>query len=317
MEINKTHHGDSKDLIPQLDDKSISLVVTSPPYAMQREKLYGGIPEEDYPDWMCGLMKLLWPKLTDDGSVLIVIRTNIRNGEISDYVMRTRLAIRASGWKECEELIWLKTDAPPLGSTKRPRRSWENILWFSKSAHPFTDLKVCGNPKSKRIGFAGSDRFGQGGDSPIAAKQNRDMREGTSKVADHFVAYIGQIEKGVLHPAMYPVPLCEKLIQTFSPPGTLILDPFMGSGQTAIAAMNTGRNFIGFEINPEYVAIAEERVRKEKPAGVVAPAGFQADVTPPESLALPSEPPPESGTSGSSDGHDPIQPSSAPTPESR
>lgn len=209
-------------------------------------------------------MKLLASKMTDDGSVLIVVRSHVHKGEVSDYIMKTRLAIRAEGWKECEELIWLKTDAPPLGSTQRPRRTWEHILWFSQTTHPFIDLKICGNPKSKRIGFAGSDRFGQGGDSPIAAKQNRDMRDGTSKVADTFVAYVGQIDKGVLHPAMYPAVLCEKLILTFCPPGGVVLDPFIGSGQTALAALDTSRQYIGFDLDQEFCDIATERIKKHK-----------------------------------------------------
>ena len=89
-----------------------------------------------------------------DGSVFIVIRPHVRDGVISDYVLRTRLALRESGWHECEELIWLKPDAPPLGSLKRPRRTWESVLWFSRSPQPYCDLKACGR-ESERVGFEG------------------------------------------------------------------------------------------------------------------------------------------------------------------
>lgn len=262
---NKILCGDCIAILPQLDDKSISLVVTSPPYAEQRSKLYTSIPEEDYPAWMTGVLEAMRPKLKDDASVLVVIRTNQDKGEVSDYVMKTRLSIRAAGWKEPEELIWLKNDAPPLGSTIRPRRTWENILWFCKTNKPYIDLKACGNP-TKRIGFAGSDRFGQGGTSPIAAKQNREMKDGISKVADHFIAYVGEIDRGIMHPAMFPITLAEKLIKTFSRQDDLILDPFMGSGQTGLAVLKinketqSARKFIGIEMMPEYCEIAIKRL---------------------------------------------------------
>ena len=119
-------HGDCLDLIPTLEDGSVSLVVTSPPYAQQRSGHYEGIPEEDYPDFTVQWMTALAPKMTPDGSVFIVIRPHVRDGVLSDYVLKTRLAVREAGWHECEELIWLKPDAPPLGSLKRPRRTWES-----------------------------------------------------------------------------------------------------------------------------------------------------------------------------------------------
>ena len=127
----------------------------SPPYAEQRAGHYEGVSEEDYPDFTVQWMTALAPKMTPDGSVFLVIRPHVRDGVLSDYVLRTRLAVREAGWHECEELIWLKPDAPPLGSQKRPRRAWESILWFSRSAQPYADLKACGK-ESDRLGFEGS-----------------------------------------------------------------------------------------------------------------------------------------------------------------
>src|SRR5271157_519246 len=146
-------HGDCLDLIPTLEDESVSLVVTSPPYAQQRSGHYEGIPEEDYPDFTVNWMTAFAPKMTPDGSVFLVIRPHLRGGVLSDYVLRTRLALREAGWKECEELVWIKPNAPPLGSLRRPRRTWESVLWFSKSPQPYCDLKACGR-ESDRLGFS-------------------------------------------------------------------------------------------------------------------------------------------------------------------
>src|SRR5687767_3029819 len=76
-----------------VQDHSINLGLTSPPYAQQRSGYYTGVSEEQYPAWMVEVMRALRPKLTSDASVLIVIRSHIRNGCVSDYVLRTRLAL--------------------------------------------------------------------------------------------------------------------------------------------------------------------------------------------------------------------------------
>ena len=144
-------HGDCLDLIPTLEDGSVSLVVTSPPYADQRAGHYEGVSEDDYPDFTVQWITALAPKMRPDGSVFVVIRPHLRGGILSDYVLRTRLAVREAGWHECEELIWLKPDAPPLGSRLRPRRTWESVLWFSRNPQPYTDLIACG-VESNRLG---------------------------------------------------------------------------------------------------------------------------------------------------------------------
>jgi len=249
--------GDCFDLIPKLDDESVQLVVTSPPYAEQR-KQYEGVAETDYPAWTVKWMELVWDKLTDDGSVLIIIRPHIKRGQLSDYVLRTRLALREDGWTECEELIWLKPTSPPLGSTRRPRRSWESILWFSKSGSPYCNLTACGN-ESSRIGFAGAFRFGVDEESPVGKGQNMTVKNGTARCRDVFAAGVGENEP-VDHPAMFPSSLAEQLILTFSRDGDLVVDPFCGAGSSLVAAKHLARDFRGFDISRKYVRIAQERL---------------------------------------------------------
>lgn len=251
--------GNCVELINQLDDASVATCITSPPYANQRNGLYNGVSEKDFPDWTVQWMNELKPKLKMSGSVFIVIRSHVRNGEVSDYVLKTRLAIRENGWKECEELIWHKPDAPPLGSTKRPRRTWENVLWYSQTSKPYVDLFACGNKNSVRVGgFTGSQRFGKG--IVISQKQNQNLKTGTSRISDVITATVGSLPKGVMHPAMYPNSLCDVLIQTFSQENDVILDPFAGSGQTLLSASKLNRKFIGFDLSPEYVEIAKSRL---------------------------------------------------------
>jgi DNA modification methylase/ParB-like chromosome segregation protein Spo0J len=257
-------HGDCLDLIPTLDDGSISLVVTSPPYAQQRAGHYEGIPEEDYPDFTVNWMSALAPKMTLDGSVFLVIRPHLRDGVLSDYVLRTRLALRESGWHECEELIWFKPNAPPLGSILRPRRAWESILWFSRSPQPFVDLIACGK-ESDHLGFNGDIRFAQNGfNKKLSSHQcveSFGKGNGVARITDVIVANVGGNEPGLEHPAMFPLALAEQLIKTFSQAGDLVLDNFCGSGQTLLAAKGCGRRFLGIEREEKYVKIALGRLR--------------------------------------------------------
>lgn len=255
----KVVHGDCLELIPTLEDGAVQLVLTSPPYAEQRNGHYRGISEKDFPDWMVRWMEPLWDKLTDSGSVILVIRPHLKNGVLSDYVLRTRLALRENGWFENEELIWLKPDAPPLGSTKRPRRTWESILWFSKTSQPFCDTFACGR-ESNRIGFAASVRFGTGSGKPVHGGQNFEIGNGKARCADVFVAPVGGNPQWNDHPAVFPEILVEQLILTFSSVSDLVLDPFVGSGTTCVSAKRLQRDFRGFDINKKYVKLTLKRL---------------------------------------------------------
>jgi DNA modification methylase len=253
-------HGDCLDLIPSLEDGSVSLVVTSPPYPEQRAGHYGGVPEADYPDFTVQWMTALAPKMTPDGSVFVVIRPHVRDGVLSDYVLKTRLALREAGWHECEELIWFKPDAPPLGSKLRPRRAWESILWFSRSPQPYCDLKACGK-ESSRIGFESSFRFGVGGDSPLSRVQAGSSTNGIARIPDVIVANVGSSDEALDHPAVFPLALADQLVKTFSQHGDLVLDCFAGSGQTLLAAKQCGRRYLGIEREAKYVKLALGRLK--------------------------------------------------------
>ena len=258
-------HGDCLDLIPTLEDGSVSLVVTSPPYAQQRAGHYEGVSEEDYPDFTVNWMTALAPKMTPDGSVFLVIRPHVKDGVLSDYLLKTRLAVREAGWHECEELIWVKPDAPPLGSKLRPRRAWESILWFSRCAQPYADLKACGK-ESDRLGFNGAIKFAEGGVSEKTAwhpcVESFGKGNGVARITDVIVANVGGNEPGLDHPAMFPLALADQLIRTFSQQGDLVADVFCGSGQTLLAAKNCGRRFVGIEREQKYVSIALGRLRR-------------------------------------------------------
>lgn len=252
VSVNDITEGDCRQLIPSLPEKSINLAVTSPPYADQRKGMYPGIPEDQYADFTVEWMKQLWDKLTDDGSVLVVIDPHVKNGLVADYVLKAQLALSEAGWKQHMPQIWHKHDRAPLGRKDWPRHAYEPVLWFSKSARPFCDAWACGTT-SENIG------------SPSCRHSKRSngqnpRRKGIARATDVIAIPAGATAKNVGHPAMFPIPLAEHLIKTFCPEGGTVLDPFAGSGSTLIAAKQLGRQFYGFDIMPEYVEMARQRL---------------------------------------------------------
>lgn len=240
--------GDCRDVLPTLEAGSVDCVVTSPPYALQRDDQYGGVPEAEYPAWFCSWSDAAKVPMTSNGNLIINIREHVRDGEMSDYVHKTRMALRASGWIECDELIWNKPDSAPLGDNARPRRSWERILWFSKSRRPFVNSTGNGKP-SKRIGW---DRA----KVEWIKSRKTEIKSGVSRHSDVCTVPVCKDEYG--HPATYPIGLPRWAIRGWSK--SCVCDPFMGSGTTGVACVQTGRKFIGIEIDPTYFAIACKRI---------------------------------------------------------
>jgi len=252
------HHGDCIEVMKTMPAESVDAIVTSPPYAEQRKSTYGGIPEKDYPAWTVAWMAEAWRVLKPNGSVLINIRPHIKSGQISDYVLRTRLSLREAAWNECEELIWHKNGAP-MGSLARPRRSWESIHWFAKHGKPFCDPKAAGSP-SNRVGIAGGRK------GPHIRSNESDLKVGIARVSDVVAISTRKNENDSdlnRHPAPFPVPLAEWCGKLICPPGGTILDPFSGSASTGVAAIRNGWDYIGIDAVAEYVDMSRKRLEGE------------------------------------------------------
>jgi len=253
--------GDCIDVMRDLPAESVDAVITSPPYAMQRKATYGGVPESEYPAWTVAWMAEARRILKPDGSVVINIRPHVRNGQISDYTLRTRLALREAGWAEVEELIWHKPNSAPMGHTSRPRRSWESLHWFALHGRPFTDPKAAG-PHSDEVGFKGiSARASRNGwDHQHQPIPTWVRSRGVARVPD--VARVPLTQQGDLsdHPAPYPPALAEWVGKLVCPQGGTILDPFSGSASTGVAAIRNGWDYVGIEAMPDYAAMSRKRL---------------------------------------------------------
>jgi DNA modification methylase len=160
------------------------------------------------------------------------------------------LALQKDGWILRAEIIWQKPNAMPESSRDRPGRDHEKVYLFSKSAKYFYNREAVLEPFRSPDYNRARDRS-PGGDPGARVSEGRALRTVWSIPSQPY--------RGA-HFATFPLALAERCILLGSKPGDLVLDPFTGSGTTAAAAIANRRRFLGFEINPDYVELAMQRV---------------------------------------------------------
>ena len=260
--INKIVLGDSMKLLDKLEADSVDLIITSPPYFGCRQYGNETIGREDNPlDYVETFLKFTDPikqALSPNGSFYLNIgdiyfgtkgfsrntgkysratdthykehKICKQDGKVLQYkqllMLPSRVAIRMQekGWVLRNDIIWHKPNAIPSFSKDRRLPRYEHIFHFVKSPKYFFDYE-----KAKEMNFH-RDIFNQ------------------------------NVKPFKEHKASFPVGMIEKLILTTSKERDVVLDPFMGSGTTAEAAAKHNRRYIGFEINPEYVAKSKKRI---------------------------------------------------------
>jgi site-specific DNA-methyltransferase (adenine-specific) len=125
--------GDCLDVLKDVEDNSVDLIITSPPYADRRVKSYGGVKPEEYVGWFAPRAKEFLRVLKPTGTFVLNIKEKVENGERHTYVIDLILALRKQGWLWTEEFIWHKKNSYPGKWPNRFRDSWERLLQFNKS----------------------------------------------------------------------------------------------------------------------------------------------------------------------------------------
>jgi len=257
------YNGDVLDELPKLAPGSIDSVVTSPPYAMQRASTYGGVPEKEYPGWTVAWMNALKPALKDGGSVMLNISPHVKGGMLADYVLRMRLALRADGWFEHDELVWHKKNPVPTGPNYRPQRAWESIFWYSRTPKAWADPRRNGHEPKWDVGAKANGRAGRMGWNHHVGGGG-EYREGRTRCRNVFsLATGGGQDTGGGHPPPYPIQLADWVMKINTPDGGTVLDPFAGSGTTAVAALRNGFQSVAIEREPEYAQMIVDRFNTE------------------------------------------------------
>ena len=257
------YQGDCLDVLKTLEDNSIDLIVTSPPYSDQRKSTYGGIHPDKYVEWFLPISAELLRVLKPTGSFVLNIKEKVVNGERHTYVIELILALRRQGWLWTEEYMWHKKNSFPGKWPNRLRDAWERLLHFNKDKkfNMYQDeVKIpIGDWSTKRLAnLSETDKTRD--ESKVGSGFGKKIENwvGKDTVLPDNVMYMATESSNKNHSAAYPEGLPEWFIKLFTQEGDVVLDPFLGSGTTSRVANRLNRHSIGIEMNEEYYKMTEE-----------------------------------------------------------
>ena len=320
LPIDQILCGDNLELIRQLPDRSVQLVITSPPYFQQRD--YGGgmgneTRLDEYIENLLSLFRECVRVITDDGSLVFNLGDKYEDSSL--LLVPYRFAIEATETglvKLVNDVTWVKKNPTPRQFTRRLVSSTEPFFHFVKTEDYFynPDAFMVDETPPKKLQSqgrsVGQKYFELIDQSDLSEAEKRNARHALAEAIQevlrgeiaglrmkirgiHAEAFGGQdggrkiqIEKkgftlirlrgnklkrdvlehsvesikGIKHPAIYPVKIVEEFLYLLTRSGDVVLDPFIGSGSTAVACKQLGRYFIGYDINPEYCEYAQNRV---------------------------------------------------------
>lgn len=226
-------------------DASVDLIVADPPYALGKD--YGNdsdmLTGEAFLAWTRSWLELAIPKLKATGS-LYVFCTWQYAPEIFSF-LKTRLTM-------VNEIIWDRRVPSMGGTTRRFTSVHDNIGFFAVSKQYYFDLDPVRIPYDAATKKARSRKLFEGSKWLEVGYNPKDVWSVSRLHRQH--------AERVDHPTQKPLEIVERMVLSSCPPGGRVLDPFMGSGTTAVACARHGRQFVGYEINETYCAIARERV---------------------------------------------------------
>lgn len=259
MQKNKIYQGDCLEVLKTFEAESVDCCVTSPPYDAARN--YGNTLVWNF-DIFKGIASQLF-RVLKKGSVLIwVVGDSTKNGSESGTSFTQALYFKEIGFNLHDTMIYRKKNYTPL-THNRYEQEWEYMFVLSKGKpKTFNPIKI---PST----YAGQKTWGK----PKLYKTNSD----TLTQVESYVCADTKIKGNIFeyatgsttssakfnHPAMFPEQLAHDHIISWSNEGDTILDPFMGSGTTAVVAERLGRDWIGIELNESYIKIAEDRIFNE------------------------------------------------------
>lgn len=241
--INKNILGSSEDM-SMIPDNSLHLMVTSPPYNASKE-YDKDLSLNEYLTFLTRVFKETYRVLVNGGRACINIANLGRKPYIplSDYISKIMIDL---GYHMRGEIIWNK--AASAGSST----AWGS--WMSASNPTLRDVH------EYILIFSKGDYKRQRNENEKETKKDTISKEDFMEWTKSIWSFQSESAKRIGHPAPYPVELPFRIIQLLSFEGDVILDPFMGSATTGIAALKSNRTFIGFDTSKKYIDIANKRI---------------------------------------------------------
>jgi DNA modification methylase len=272
LELNKIYCMDNIEGMKLLDDNSIDLTVTSPPYSNLRDyKKY---------NWNFEIVAKELYRITKQGGILVwIIGDKTKNGTEELVPYKQCLYFNSIGFNVWDTMIYAKNNCP-FPANVRYNQQFEFMFIFSKNNaktfHPIKELKSekeIEKIKKGSINFKSKSFRNKDGTTNRADSNGNMLKriELSGKKLEKTKGNVWFYNSGYMvsskdkisfnHPATFPEQLAQDHILSWSNENDLVLDPFMGSGTTAKMAILNKRNFIGFEISQEYCNIANERIK--------------------------------------------------------
>lgn len=247
MNLNCIYNCDNVVGLRGLPDGCIDLTVTSPPYDNLRA--YNGFAWDAE-----GLIAELYRVTKPGGVVVWIVADATIKGSETGSSFRQALAFIAAGFNLHDTMVYLKSSQPRQKT--RYEQQFEYMFVLSKGRpKTFNPIKI----KCKNAGRKTQRRCRDHGTDDLVRSNNI--------VADYKIKenvwFYPPNKNSTGHPAVFPEQLATDHIISWSNPGDVVLDPFMGSGTTAVACIRTGRKYIGFELDEKYCSIARQRVSQE------------------------------------------------------
>jgi DNA modification methylase len=274
--------GDSKNLLLEIDDESIDLIITSPPFALQRQKEYGNTDQLEYVKWFSSFAEIAYKKLKPEGSFVIDLGGAYQKGSPTRSLYNFRLLIHLCdeiGFYLAEDFYWYnpaKLPSPTEWVNKRKIRvkdSVNTVWWLSKNEFPKSDVtkvlveysdrmkKLLENPekfyvpKNRPSGHQISKNFSQNNGGAIPSNLLQISNTDSNSMYLNACKIVGVKQ----HPARFPPKLPEFFIKMLTDNNDLIVDIFSGSNTTGAVAETEGRRWIAFEEKSSYIATSSFR----------------------------------------------------------
>ncbi len=245
-------HGDRLDLMRQLPDKSVNLVVTSPPYNIGKEYE----KRKDLDSYLADQEETIKEAiriLSDDGSICWQVGNHIaKDGEVFPLDALVYAIGKKLGLKLRNRIIWRFGHG--LHCTKRFSGRHETIVWFTKSDNYTFNLDPVRVPQKYpgKKNFKKNEKYGTLSGNPLG-KNPEDVWDIPNVKNNH--------PEKTDHPCQFPIELIERLVLSMTNPGDVVLDPYLGVGSAVCAAVIHNRKGYGSDIMKEYLDIAEERIK--------------------------------------------------------
>jgi DNA modification methylase len=265
LRLNTIINDDCLNVLKEFPDNCIDLIITSPPYANSRRADYGGISPGHYVKWLLPRTKEFLRVLKPKGTFIINIKEKVVNGERHTYVIELILEMRRQGWLWTEEFIWHKKNSYPGKWPNRFRDAWERCLQFNKMKkfnmyQEAVKIPIGKWAESRLSKLNGNDVVRVQSNTKSGFSRRVANWAGRRKVYPTNVLHLPTECANKEHSATFPLELPKWFIKLFTKKDDIVLDPFVGSGTTAIACKELSRNYIGIDIDKNICNLTRGRL---------------------------------------------------------